>query len=78
MPKVLDAIAGGWQLTWNGFAKSGTGFTPFWTCGNCGPVYPGNVASDSLALARGEQQERPGWAARLREAMAAKKAQQKS
>jgi hypothetical protein len=30
------------------FAKSGTGFTPFWTCGNCGPVYPGNIASDSL------------------------------
>jgi hypothetical protein len=40
-----DAVAGGWQVTWNMFAKSGTGFTPFWTCNNCGPVYPGNIAS---------------------------------
>ena len=27
------------------FAKSGTGFTPFWICDNCGPVFPGNIAS---------------------------------
>lgn len=27
------------------FAKSGTGFTPFWICNNCGPVFPGNIAS---------------------------------
>jgi hypothetical protein len=40
-----DAVAGGFQITWNMFAKSGTGFTPFWTCGNCDPVFPGNVAS---------------------------------
>jgi hypothetical protein len=30
------------------YAKSGTGFTPFWDCGNCDPVFPGNIASDSL------------------------------
>ena len=38
-------VAGGWDLTWNMFAKSGTGFTPFWVCNNCGPVYPGNIGS---------------------------------
>ncbi|HEY8560333.1 MAG TPA: TonB-dependent receptor [Pyrinomonadaceae bacterium] len=43
-----EGVFGGWQLSWNMFAKSGTGFTPFWTCGNCGPVYLGNIASDSL------------------------------
>ena len=32
-------------MTWNMFAKSGTGFTPFWNCLNCGPVAPGNIAS---------------------------------
>jgi len=40
-----DAVAGGWDLTWNMFAKSGTGFTPFWTCDNCDPVFPGNIGS---------------------------------
>ena len=49
VPGVVDAVAGGWQLSWNMFAKSGTGFTPFWTCGNCGGgtgrVFPGNIAS---------------------------------
>ena len=43
--RALDAVAGGWQLTFNGFAKSGTGFTPFWACNNCSPVFPGNLAS---------------------------------
>lgn len=43
--KWADAVAGGFQLTWNMFAKSGTGFTPFWSCNNCGPVFPGNIAS---------------------------------
>lgn len=42
---VVDAVAGGWQLSWNMFAKSGTGFTPFWLCNNCDPVFPGNVGS---------------------------------
>ena len=48
MPKALDAVAGGWQLSWNGFAKSGTGFTPFWTCDNCDPVWPGNIGSSFI------------------------------
>ncbi len=46
--KPLDATLGGWQLSWNMYAKSGTGFTPFWDCGNCDPIFPGNIASDSL------------------------------
>lgn len=48
VPAVVDAIAGGWQVSWNMFAKSGFGFTPFWDCGNCDPVFPGNVGSDSI------------------------------
>ena len=48
MSKGLDAVAGGWQLSWNGFIKSGTGFTPYWTCDNCDPVWPGNVGSSFL------------------------------
>ena len=44
----LNQTLGGWQLSWNMFAKSGTGFTPFYFCGNCDPVFPGNVASDSI------------------------------
>lgn len=47
-PAVVDAIAGGWQISWNMFAKSGFGFTPYWTCGNCGPLYPGNIGSGSI------------------------------
>jgi hypothetical protein len=46
--RALDAVAGGWQLTWNGFAKSGTGFTPFWSCTNCSPAFPGNIASSFI------------------------------
>jgi bifunctional UDP-N-acetylglucosamine pyrophosphorylase/glucosamine-1-phosphate N-acetyltransferase len=38
-----------------------------------GSVVTRDVASDALALARGAQQERPGWAARFKAAMAAKK-----
>ena len=38
-----------------------------------GSVVTRDVADDALALARGEQSERPGWAARFRAAMAAKK-----
>jgi len=45
MPKLLDAAIGGWQMSWNGFIKSGTGFTPYWTCDNCDPVWPGNIGS---------------------------------
>jgi len=46
MSKWADGAVGGFQLTWNMFAKSGTGFTPFWNCpNNCSPVFPGNIAS---------------------------------
>lgn len=43
-----DAILGGWQTTFNMFAKTGTGFTPFWLCDNCGPLTPGNVGVTSV------------------------------
>ena len=45
LSKWEDALVGGFQISWNMFAKSGTGFTPYWTCNNCGPVFPGNIAS---------------------------------
>ncbi len=45
LSKWEDALLGGFQISWNMFAKSGTGFTPYWICDNCGPVYPGNIAS---------------------------------
>jgi len=47
-PKALDWIAGGWQLSWQLFIKSGTQFTPIWVCDNCEPVVPGNIASGSI------------------------------
>jgi hypothetical protein len=43
-----DAILGGWQTTFNMFAKSGTGFTPFWVCDDCGTAEPGNVGVSSI------------------------------
>lgn len=48
MNKWVDGVAGGWDLSWNMFAKSGTGFTPFWVCNSCGNFGffgPGNVGS---------------------------------
>jgi hypothetical protein len=52
MSKWEDAIFGGWQTTFQMFAKSGTAFTPYWTCDNCGNgarmVGPGNIASESI------------------------------
>ena len=47
-PKAVDYVVGGWQMTWQAFAKSGTGFTPLWVCENCGPVTPGNIAATSI------------------------------
>jgi hypothetical protein len=47
-PTVVDAIAGGWQVSMNMFAKSGYGFTPYYDCANCDPVFPGNVGSGSI------------------------------
>ena len=46
--KWADAIVGGWQTTFNMFAKSGTGFTPFWICDDCNPIEPGNIGISSL------------------------------
>jgi hypothetical protein len=43
-----DAIIGGWSTTFNMFAKSGTGFTPFWICDDCNPVEPGNIGISSV------------------------------
>ncbi len=48
MSRWADAIVGGWQTTFNLFAKSGTGFTPFWTCDDCNPIEPGNIGISSL------------------------------
>lgn len=51
--RVVDAILGGWQTSFQMFAKSGTGFTPFYTCNSdCfnsnNAVFPGNTAVGSL------------------------------
>ncbi len=46
--KWADTLLGGWQTTFNMFAKSGQGFTPFWTCDDCDPVEPGNIAVSSI------------------------------
>jgi hypothetical protein len=35
IPAFVDAIAGGLADSWNMFAKSGFGFTPYWECDNC-------------------------------------------
>jgi hypothetical protein len=48
MNKLVDAVVGGWQTSFNMFIKSGTYFTPFWICDNCDPVVPGNVASGAI------------------------------
>jgi Carboxypeptidase regulatory-like domain/TonB dependent receptor len=48
MGKWADAIVGGWQTTWNMFAKTGTAFTPFWICDDCSPIEPGNIGVSSL------------------------------
>lgn len=43
-----DAIVGGWSTTFNMFIKSGTAFTPFWICDDCGPIEPGNTGISSV------------------------------
>jgi len=52
MSRAADLVLGGWQTSFNMFAKTGTGFTPFWTCDNCtnsdAPVLPGNIGVSSL------------------------------
>lgn len=44
----IDAVLGGWQTTFNMFAKTGTGFTPFWLCDDCFPLTPGNLGVTSI------------------------------
>lgn len=48
MSRWADVVIGGWQTTFNMFAKSGTGFTPFWICDDCNPIEPGNIGISSL------------------------------
>lgn len=48
LARWLDEIVGGWQTTFNMFAKSGTPYTPYWICDNCDPVFPGNIGSGSI------------------------------
>ncbi len=50
--RLADTVIGGWQTSFQMFAKTGTGFTPFWTCDNCANgdrfVGPGNIAVNSV------------------------------
>lgn len=48
MPKLLNSVVGGWQTTFNMFAKTGTGFTPFFYCNDCNLVFSGNIASGAV------------------------------
>jgi hypothetical protein len=43
-----DAIIGGWQTSFQMFAKSGTRYTPYWDCNDCDPIEPGNIGSTSI------------------------------
>jgi carboxypeptidase family protein/TonB-dependent receptor-like protein len=47
LPKIAEGVIGGWQLSFNMFAKTGTGYTPWWECNGCGTVTLGNIASGS-------------------------------
>jgi len=55
MSRWADAVIGGWQTTFQMFAKTGTPFTPYWQCENCGSnnnfraAGPGNIAVDSVS-----------------------------
>lgn len=59
MNKFLNAVAGGWQTSWHLFAKSGTGFTPYWNCNDCGPTTPGNIFSSAISPAGWNGTHRP-------------------
>jgi len=48
MSRWADFVVGGWQTSFNMFAKSGTGFTPFWICDDCNPIEPGNIGISSV------------------------------
>ena len=44
----MNALIGGWQTSFNMFAKSGAGFTPYWVCDDCGPISLGNIGVGSI------------------------------
>ena len=46
--KLVDAVIGGWQGSFNLFAKTGIGITPYWQCDDCDPIEPGNIASGAV------------------------------
>ncbi len=48
MPNWANTIFGGWQTSFNMFAKSGAGFTPYWACDDCASIEPGNVGVSSV------------------------------
>jgi hypothetical protein len=56
LPTWADLAFGQWQLSMNMFAKSGTGFTPFWECEFCDPVWPGNLGSEFIDAVGGFNQ----------------------
>jgi len=47
-----DAVIGGWETSFQMFAKTGTAFTPYWSCDNCFNsiryASPGNIAAGSI------------------------------
>jgi outer membrane receptor protein involved in Fe transport len=44
----MDALIGGWQTSFQMFAKSGAGFTPLLICDDCSPEMPGNLGVTSM------------------------------
>ncbi len=57
--KFLNAVVGGWQSSWHLFAKSGTGFTPYYYCNGCGPAMPGNIFTTAISPAGWNGSTRP-------------------
>jgi hypothetical protein len=47
--RLTDVLIGGWQTSFNMFAKTGVAFTPYWACGDCDPVNPGNMGTPDEA-----------------------------
>ena len=48
LSNLANTILGGWQTSFNMFAKSGAGFTPYWACDDCASIEPGNVGVSSV------------------------------
>lgn len=51
--RLTDLAIGGWQASFNMFAKTGIGITPYWQCDDCDPITPGNVASGAISAVGG-------------------------